>query len=162
MHHRSNVWRRYPYNMDSPFQSLSFCRLSSNSSGYKMLHFVVTLSAEYVSLCTCFLTTNLNRTLWVIHYSQASQCQEVHVTCMLSDFVIQHRLIAATSRVSSNCDWSKFRFCHTHPAFWDFYGKYNKDMYFRHCDFHSVGYLVCSHVRFLTRTILSTDRLKTS
>ena len=40
----------------------------------------------------CISTSNLNRTLGVFHYSQVSQCQEVHLTCMLSDSVthIQH------------------------------------------------------------------------
>jgi len=46
-----------------------------------------TFSAEYVSLC--ILTANLNRTLAkvkknkVIHYSQASPCQKVHLQCVL-------------------------------------------------------------------------------
>ena len=73
-----------------------------------------TFSAEYVSLC--ILTANLNRTLAKVKKKQSHSLQpsismsESSSTMCASDFVSQHRLIVATSRVPSNCDWSKFWF----------------------------------------------------
>jgi len=116
MHHRSNVWRRYSSNMDSPFQSLSFCnlyRLFCNSSGYKMLHFI----NIFCGICfSVYLDGKFESNISQSQKKQSHSLQpsismsESSSTMCASDFVSQHRLIVATSRVPSNCDWSKFWF----------------------------------------------------
>ena len=102
------------------------------SSGYTMLHFIIMFSENYVF--RVYGRQNLNRTLGVTQYSQVPQCQEVHLTRMLSDSVTHNRHSGSDQGI-----------------LWEV----RQDMYFQHYDLNSVWYIsVCSHVRFLTHMII--------